>query len=236
MGNSTSNGIPHIIYPLLIPGQANHNLIGDEDFGILSKRRARSIRFNQIDYDEYGNEITDTINPEEIDNYLGADEDEDDNDISNQIESEGDDDDVIISDTYVELEDYDIHPPPQITEAKSPQDILDVSSGNETVGNEVSNGLDVDGFPVDKLWEGDWLFKIVLKTILERNACTFSLGEPQAVKRKKPVIKSPFGEEPMKYLEMALAVDHTVIKFHGKQRVQQYVLTLLNIVSLISCF
>lgn len=50
------------------------------------------------------------------------------------------------------------------------------------------------------------------------------------MKRKKPVIKSAFGEDSTKYLEMALAVDHTVIKFHGKQRVQQYVLTLLNIV------
>lgn len=41
------------------------------------------------------------------------------------------------------------------------------------------------------------------------------------------------GEDSAKFLEMALAVDHTVIKFHGKQRVQQYVLTLLNIVSLL---
>ena len=60
---------------------------------------------------------------------------------------------------------------------------------------------------------------------------TWSIGETQAVKRKKPVSKSTLGEEAAKFLEMALAVDHTVIKFHGKQRVQQYVLTLLNIVS-----
>lgn len=60
------------------------------------------------------------------------------------------------------------------------------------------------------------------------------VGESQAVKRKKPVSKSTLGEDAAKFLEMALAVDHTVIKFHGKQRVQQYVLTLLNIVSLCS--
>ena len=51
------------------------------------------------------------------------------------------------------------------------------------------------------------------------------------MKRKKPVSKSTLGEDAAKFLELALAVDHTVIKFHGKQRVQQYVLTLLNIVS-----
>ena len=41
------------------------------------------------------------------------------------------------------------------------------------------------------------------------------------------------GTDSAKWLEMALAIDHTVIKFHGKQHVQQYVLTLLNIASLI---
>lgn len=51
------------------------------------------------------------------------------------------------------------------------------------------------------------------------------------MKRKKPAAKTTIGDDPVKYLEMALAVDHTVIKFHGKQRVRQYVLTLLNIVS-----
>ena len=55
-------------------------------------------------------------------------------------------------------------------------------------------------------------------------------GEPQAAKKKKSESKSIVGDDPIKYLEMALAIDHTVIKFHGKTRVRQYVLTLLNIV------
>lgn len=61
--------------------------------------------------------------------------------------------------------------------------------------------------------------------------------QPQAGKRKKPVSKSTVtGTDSAKWLEMALAIDHTVIKFHGKQHVQQYVLTLLNIASLITEF
>ena len=36
---------------------------------------------------------------------------------------------------------------------------------------------------------------------------------------------------PKRWLELALAVDHTVIRFHGRERVQQYVLALMNIVS-----
>nr|XP_022919274.1 A disintegrin and metalloproteinase with thrombospondin motifs 2-like [Onthophagus taurus] len=35
------------------------------------------------------------------------------------------------------------------------------------------------------------------------------------------------------WLEVAIAVDHTVIDFHGKDRVQQYVLSLMNIVNAI---
>ena len=56
--------------------------------------------------------------------------------------------------------------------------------------------------------------------------------QPLEGKRKKPVSKSTLtGTDSAKWLEMALAVDHTVIKFHGKEHVQQYVLTLLNIAS-----
>jgi hypothetical protein len=36
---------------------------------------------------------------------------------------------------------------------------------------------------------------------------------------------------PARWLELALAVDHTVIRFHGRERVQQYILALMNIVS-----
>lgn len=36
---------------------------------------------------------------------------------------------------------------------------------------------------------------------------------------------------PERWLEIAVAVDHTVISFHGKSKVEQYVLALMNIVS-----
>ncbi|CAH1969089.1 unnamed protein product [Acanthoscelides obtectus] len=35
---------------------------------------------------------------------------------------------------------------------------------------------------------------------------------------------------PPRWLEIAVAVDHTVIAFHGKDKVEQYVLSLLNII------
>ncbi|XP_030754614.1 A disintegrin and metalloproteinase with thrombospondin motifs 2-like isoform X1 [Sitophilus oryzae] len=38
---------------------------------------------------------------------------------------------------------------------------------------------------------------------------------------------------PTRWLEIAVAVDHTLIQFHGKDKVQQYVLSLMNIVSAI---
>ncbi|KAK5650098.1 hypothetical protein RI129_001127 [Pyrocoelia pectoralis] len=38
---------------------------------------------------------------------------------------------------------------------------------------------------------------------------------------------------PMRWLEIAVAADHTVIAFHGRQRVAQYVLALMNIVNAI---
>jgi hypothetical protein len=41
---------------------------------------------------------------------------------------------------------------------------------------------------------------------------------------------------PPRWLELALAVDHTVIKFHGRERVQQYILALMNIVRTTDCY
>jgi len=41
---------------------------------------------------------------------------------------------------------------------------------------------------------------------------------------------------PPRWLELALAVDHTVIRFHGRERVQQYILALMNIVRTADCY
>lgn len=37
--------------------------------------------------------------------------------------------------------------------------------------------------------------------------------------------------DPQKWLELVVAVDHTVITFHGEDEVEKYVFTLFNIVS-----
>lgn len=37
-------------------------------------------------------------------------------------------------------------------------------------------------------------------------------------------------------IEVLLAVDDSVVRFHGKEHVQNYVLTLMNIVSPVPCF
>ncbi len=39
--------------------------------------------------------------------------------------------------------------------------------------------------------------------------------------------------DPQKWLEMAVAVDPSVVSFHGRRTVKRYVLTLLNMVSAI---
>lgn len=40
-----------------------------------------------------------------------------------------------------------------------------------------------------------------------------------------------FSKNPRRFLEIVIAVDESVIKFHGRVRVKQYVLTLMNIVN-----
>ncbi|XP_057370656.1 A disintegrin and metalloproteinase with thrombospondin motifs 16-like isoform X2 [Daphnia carinata] len=206
-GNPTYPNLTHVIYPWTLANNSGQIVLqNDQDFGV-GRRHKRNILSNQVDYDEEGNEVVDTVHFEELEEYSQSVDDEidEENEISNSI-----DDDVVISDMYSEIEDYDVHLSPVVTEAKSLEEAEESPSSNRTT-LEPENTLDIDGFSVDKLWE----------------------GESQAVKRKKPVAKTTLGEDSAKFLELALAVDHTVIKFHGKQRVQQYVLTLLNIVSAI---
>lgn len=123
-------------------------LQNDQDFG-GQKRRKRSVS-DQIDYDEEGNEIIDTIRLEELEEYSQSVDDEidEENEISNSI-----DDDVVISDMYSEIEDYDVHPPQLVTEAKSLQEAEESPRNNQTK-SETDGAIDIDGFSVDKLWEG----------------------------------------------------------------------------------
>lgn len=106
---------------------------------------------NQIDYDEEGNEIVDTVRLEELEEYSQSvdDEGDEENELSNSI----DDDDVVISDVYSEIEDYDVHPPQLVTEAKSLQEAEHSPINNHST-SETKGEVDIDGFSVDKLWEG----------------------------------------------------------------------------------
>lgn len=142
------NDLAHIIYPLTLPNRTI--LQGDQEF-LTHHRRKRSSLLNQIDYDEEGNEITDTVQFDQLEEYSQSidDEADEENELSNAI----DDDDVVISDVYSEIEDYDVHPPPIVTEAKSLQEAEENPSNNRT-NLETQDAVDVDGFSVDKLWEG----------------------------------------------------------------------------------
>ncbi|KAF5281477.1 hypothetical protein FQA39_LY17770 [Lamprigera yunnana] len=55
----------------------------------------------------------------------------------------------------------------------------------------------------------------------------------EAQQTKGPGKKPLPWKSPTRWLEIAIAVDHTLIKFHGRRRVEQYVLALMNIVSAI---
>lgn len=140
----------HLLYPLMLnPGI---QLQYDQMFDIGRKKRSVS---DQIDYDEEGNEIVDTIRSEELEDYSQTvDEDEDeDSELSNSI----DEDDVVISDVYSEIEDYDVHPPPVITEAKTQQEAEENSSVNNQTRLDNQDTVDIDGFSVDNLWEGKFM-------------------------------------------------------------------------------
>lgn len=226
-GNPGHPNLTHVIYPWTLANNSGQIVLqNDQDFGI-GRRHKRSLISNQVDYDEEGNEVIDTIRFEEMEEYSQSVDEEidEENELSNSI-----DDDVVISDVYSEIEDYDVHLSPVVTEAKSLEEAEESPLSNRTT-LEPENTIDIDGFSVDKLWEGLFLISSLAWHSFQRISLQSSLGESQAVKRKKPVAKSTLGEDSAKFLELALAVDHTVIKFHGKQRVQQYVLTLLNIVS-----
>jgi hypothetical protein len=140
--------VHHVIYPVVTSGQRVIDLHSDQDYGNGTRLR-RSIN-SQIDYDEDGNEITDTVHPsdwfQEYENDRGE---EDDDEANNTVDG----DDILISDTYSEIDEYDVHLPQLVTEAKSLAEAENVPNNfNRTVVNEKKD--EVDGYSVDKLWEG----------------------------------------------------------------------------------
>lgn len=138
----------HVIYPL---GLENLSLKSDQHYGQFPRRKKRGaflLNNLQIDYDEEGNEIVDTVHQEEYDQR----EDEEEEDESNSIDEE--DDEALIMDTYSEIDDYDVHPPPSVIEATSLEE-AEKKSGNDTTRTSAVDSNDViDGYSVDKLWEG----------------------------------------------------------------------------------
>ena len=110
-------------------------------------RNKRDIRSLQIDYDEEGNEVTDTIQLEDLPDYQLSEEEEEEEE-DNLIDDE---------DSVMQIRDYDVHPPVDvvteeivaITTDSSTQEPSPVSEDDKD--NEVQP--DFDGFNVDKLWE-----------------------------------------------------------------------------------
>lgn len=146
--NPAYPSLTHIIYPLTSANSSGSFVFqNDQDFGIRQRHKRSSI---QVDYDEEGNEIVDTVRLEEMEDYSQSvdDEPDEESELSNSI-----DDDVIISDVYSEIDDYDVHPPPMVTEAKSLQEAEESPLNNRTA-TKIDDAIDVDGFSVDKLWEG----------------------------------------------------------------------------------
>ncbi len=138
----------HVIYPL---GLGNLSLKSDQHYGQFPMRKKRSaILLNnlQIDYDEEGNEIVDTVHQEEDDQREGEEEEDE----SNSIDEE--DDEALIMDTYSEIDDYDVHPPPSVIEATSLEEAEKKSSNETTRTSAVDSNDVIDGYSVDKLWEG----------------------------------------------------------------------------------
>lgn len=138
-----SSLIHHVIYPTTI------DLNSDQDYGNLIKRMKRNIK-DQLDYDEEGNAITDTVNLSDWFHEYENDRDDDEDETNNLIDG----DDVLISDTYSEIDEYDVHLPPIVTEAKSLAEAENIP--NQTTAEPKKD--EVDGYSVDKLWEGIRLF------------------------------------------------------------------------------
>lgn len=142
--------LTHIIYPWTLANNSSQIVLqNDQDFGI-GRRNKRSLIAHQVDYDEEGNEVVDTIRLEEMEEYSQSVDEEidEENELSNSI-----DDDVVISDVYSEIEDYDVHASPTVTEAKSLEEAEENRLSNRTIP-ESETTIDIDGFSVDKLWEG----------------------------------------------------------------------------------
>ena len=91
--------LTHVIYPLTLADNSDSFVLqNDQDFSI--RRRKRSV---QVDYDEEGNEIVDTVQSEEMEEYSQSVDDEIDEE--SELMSNSIDDDVVISDMYSEIED-----------------------------------------------------------------------------------------------------------------------------------
>ncbi|KAK2720886.1 hypothetical protein QYM36_004690, partial [Artemia franciscana] len=109
---------------------------------------------------------------------------------------------------YMDVEDFNIPDTPNPVEDEDEyedeyEDDLETSTKQPLEIEEP----EVDGFMPDDFWQ------------------KVSAAKRPKSRRKK--IRQPLKA---KWLKMAIIADHTVIKFHGKTGIQQYILTLLNIV------
>lgn len=151
IGNDASQLDAFIVYPPV----NGIDLKSDEVYGIQQSqiRRKRNSMSNQIDYDEDGNEITDTIHQQEEPMEYEREEEDVRDDESNSIDE---DDDAVIQDSYLEIDDYDVHPPPVVIEATTLEEAEKKPGSNNQTSVDTENEV-IDGYTVDKLWEGTFL-------------------------------------------------------------------------------
>lgn len=135
--DAINSSIHHLAYSPRI------SLINDQVYKI--DRSLRRKRNGLVDYDEEGNEITNTIALEDLQEYdeSGESDQEEDNAID-------DDDEAIISDSFLEIEDYDVHLPHVVTVMNSS---AENRPDNQTEDDNSLQQPDFDGFSVDKLWD-----------------------------------------------------------------------------------
>ncbi|KAF5303503.1 hypothetical protein FQR65_LT08202 [Abscondita terminalis] len=112
--------------------------------------------------------------------------------------------------------------------------------------NLTGDTIEIDGSGFDESNETDSYEERLDKNFFAKNKTTTWLREEEnsddsgyffdsawVAKEQSSRKITPHTIQPTRWLEIAMSVDHTVIGFHGSQRVEQYVIALMNIVSAI---
>ncbi|XP_023715341.1 A disintegrin and metalloproteinase with thrombospondin motifs 3 isoform X2 [Cryptotermes secundus] len=115
-------------------------------------------------------------------------------------------------------------------------DVTELKFSNTTVREDIPSTEErLDVYHVDEPEDNLEHTRAIIEHIrkeLEREEVGYFLDKDLETEDKRRPLEFSVNAPP-RWLELALAVDHTVIRFHGRERVQQYILALMNIVSAI---